>query len=665
MPKKPLVLLLICLLAACVLDCSKKAENAEVTQEETNPGTDENTSVKSAGVQPEIAVFPMLGHGNKRVYSTAFSPDGSKALTASESGLINVIDVATGRIDRIRIWPDEGLGSIVSLEMNRHNSVILAALSNGEIKLYSVGNSGFERVLLTISAYVLDKKDELFNQYYYPAMYSPDFSMILGKSGDKIILWDAYTGAVIREMENTSWDTVPAAFSPDGSMILVRENNSLKLYDTAAGRRLRTLFEHPYTVTSAAFSSDGTRIISASYDRTIRLWDTAEGRQIKSFSGQPNSITSVTFASGDEHILFVSEDGFITLFDISAGAEVKSGYTMSEISSAAFSPDGSMVLTGTRKGIIDLFNFNDSMEIRSFSFGSRPVASVEFSSDGRRIAAARTRPGDLKIWDIDTGERISITLNWGRAGADGMIIDRGGNRILSINTSYGAKLWDTVTGNEIKTYPINVYMAMFSPDGRQIVTFDNEQIVRIYDADTGNEIRTFEGFFYAYSHDCRKMLAQMYRGSNKVEILDVVTGAKSASFERFPKNPNVIAFSPDGSCLLTEEYLWDTATGERINTFRESGDEISAVAFSPDGKWILTGTKGGTARLWDIASGDEVCEFRWLVNSVNSADFSPDGKWIALGGNYERVMVINIERYIVRAKRMAELEERISTWGEK
>ena len=51
----------------------------------------------SAGtVEPEVAVFPQLGHSDY-VNSVAFSPDGKYALSGSRDNTLKLWDVATGR----------------------------------------------------------------------------------------------------------------------------------------------------------------------------------------------------------------------------------------------------------------------------------------------------------------------------------------------------------------------------------------------------------------------------------------------------------------------------------------------------------------------------------------------------------------------------------------
>jgi tetratricopeptide (TPR) repeat protein len=83
--------------------------------------------------------------------------------------------------------------------------------------------------------------------------------------------------------------------------------------------------------------------------------------------------------------------------------------------------------------------------------------------------------------------------------------------------------------------------------------------------------------------------------------------------------------------------LWDAATGKpRSEPLRHDGP-VYAVAFSPDGSTVLTGSNN-TAGLWDAATGIPLGEPLRPPGPVLSVAFSPDGRTVITGGNHTATM---------------------------
>ena len=154
------------------------------------------------------------------VSSAAFSPDGSRIVTASSDKTARIWDAATGKeIVVLRGHDDDGL--------------------------------------------------------VFSAAFSPDGSRIVTASDDKTArIWDAATGKEIVVLRGHDDGVTSAAFSPDGSRIVTAsDDKTARIWDAATGKEIVVLRGHDGPVNSAAFSPDGSRIVTASDDKTARIWD--------------------------------------------------------------------------------------------------------------------------------------------------------------------------------------------------------------------------------------------------------------------------------------------------------------------------------------------------------------------------------------------------------
>jgi hypothetical protein len=158
----------------------------------------------------------LKGHTD-RVWAVAFSPDGSRLLTASS-------DMTA------RLWVARGGKPLATLQGHTDRVGAVA--------------------------------------------FSPDGTRVLTASDDKTArLWDAYDGKPLATLQGHTGSVGAVAFSPDGACLLTASaDNTARLWDAKNGELLAILTGHRGAVTSVAFSPDGRHLATASDDGTARIW---------------------------------------------------------------------------------------------------------------------------------------------------------------------------------------------------------------------------------------------------------------------------------------------------------------------------------------------------------------------------------------------------------
>jgi WD40 repeat protein/tRNA A-37 threonylcarbamoyl transferase component Bud32 len=265
---------------------------------------------------------------------------------------------------------------------------------------------------------------------------------------------------------------------------------------------------------------------------------------------------------------------------------------------AAFSPDGSLAVTGADDEKIRFWNAKDGSAIAEPVNCSAQVRSLVFSPDGQTLAIS-CRDGKARFWDVGRGRFVP-----GRFDSI--------QRVYSIAYSHDGKI--LATGGE---------------DG-QLVFWDAEggrqlSLVRVH---TGAIIKV------ALAPDDKTITTITLDGN--LDLWNVKDGVRHAHVSG--QRTLAAALSPDGRWLATgradgQAMIWDAASLKPRHSLAVKG-QINAVAFSPDSQTLLTGSSDRTARLWDVQSGESIGPAAHHSSFINAAVFSPDAKSIlTVGGD--------------------------------
>jgi WD40 repeat protein/uncharacterized caspase-like protein len=356
--------------------------------------------------------------------------------------------------------------------------------------------------------------------------------------------------------------------------------------------------------------------------------------------GHAKALSSVAFSPDGTKVLTGSHDNTARLWDASTGALVRSfeGHAWA-VWSVAFSPDGTKVLTGSDDSTARLWDASTGALVHTFEGHAEAVLSVAFSPDGTKVLTG-SADKTARLWDAKTGTLVRsfeghAEVLWSVA------FSPDGTKVLTGSADKTARLWDASTGALVRAFEGHaeaVLSVAFSPDGMKVLTGSFDATARLWDASTGALVRSFEGHAWAvwsvaFSPDGTKVLT----GSNDstARLWDASTGALVRSFEGHTEDSVTVAFSPDGTKVLTGNddstaRLWDASTGALVHTFEGHADGVESVAFSPDGTKMLTRSED-LARLWDASTGALVRSFEGHAEGVESVAFSPDGTKVLTG----------------------------------
>jgi WD40 repeat protein len=259
-------------------------------------------------------------------------------------------------------------------------------------------------------------------------------------------------------------------------------------------------------------------------------------------------------------------------------SKVLEGHTGSVVT-CDYSPDGSILATGSSDFTINLWNSADGTLINTLQGHENQINTIAFAPDGGKILSAGSGR-NIKIWSAATGELLQSIRKQPHT--------------------------DAVNGIAV------------SPDSEKFVTVGNDELVIIWDLETGKTIKVITFFVNDYSDQAQPLIDVEYTKDG--ELIAIL---RSGS-QLWSMYDNIYVFNPDAVNL---SYPQMASYG---------APNITGFCYSYDGNYIMASAEDGNVYVWNtnLTTWRTAIEFNThYLNKLYSADFSPDGNWIISGGS--------------------------------
>jgi len=504
--------------------------------------------VRLWGEHQEASTF-RRAHTRWEKHAILFSPDGGQLIVGAYD--LEIWDIATAQIVGGALMDS----LVTSLALHPDTMQLAVGTEGGLVELRTLGTCDRTALIDGNDVEVEGVRGEIEVE---SLAFSPDGqTLIVGFNDSVIAIWDIVNQAWIR-----SWITK------------TRSDEEFKGWEgtTGVGRDYERRGWEP----RLTLSRDGETVIAVA-DRSANVgrWEVSTGKLIDRFEGYAYS-SMIGFSANGERFTTMSW-GIARVWDavtteIIAEMQYDNGSYV-----VALSPNGKYIAITHADRRITVWDV-DTATVKHVLPGAAWNRALTFSSDSRLVAAV-TYSSLIRVWDVETGEKIREL-----AARD---VGSGFSSFGPIRFSPDGKWFAASVGNKI---------VIWETEG-----FTLRHVIQGLSA-TNRYFNSLE-----FSPDSRWIAGDTGRLEYKIQFWNIET--EEVDLELPTGLAITVGFSPDGKWFTTNIFgtdgstyapavqIWDTETGQ---LFLELSSPYQQIMFSPDGKTVAVAYDDGRIHLAPI-----------------------------------------------------------------
>ena len=575
----------------------------------------------------------------------AFSPVRNVLAASSESEVVNLHDLDSGRVSLLWQPPDARWG-VRELSFSPDGSKLIVCAMD----LAKGGHATWILNLATTQVEAHYQTGAAPGQFFGAARLSPDnrrlYLPVNENSSHSIRCIDLDTGEQ-RWLTEPQKDTglTALAISPDGRQLASGSGygaEEISIWDAETGRLIRRFSGHTAWVSKLVFTKDGSRLISAASDQTIRFWDTRTWNETQVLRGHSSEVHGVALSEPAALLASAGKDGNLMLWqnpkpagatrldkpltsesalwlwgiqnsprliqELEASAEQMMGVLSTNMTCRWNGTNQILVHEWRGEDMVlkaairvdsgkpdHLIGFNAAREMLAWVAGSNAIQVTSLAQPGQRI--------ELKT------KGATMTKGWTPLFLDRGFSADGRHLAASHGNPSGLTVWNVDTGQVVVALDEPVMDWVFAAGGRALVTVLNQVDENGY----GIQFHDLEN----PGRPPRRVFGQNHT------ILRMAT----------PRDGSLVAVPTFGGVV----HLFDPVRGELVDTLHGHLGACFWVAFSEDGTRLISSSSDAKqpVKLWDVGTRQELLTLSGRGVDGGGAVWSADGDTIATGAPWQ------------------------------
>jgi len=434
--------------------------------------------------------------------------------------------------------------------------------------------------------------------------------------------------------------TAGVAFHPDGKRIVsISADKSLRIWLPA----LVAQTAHAGPVRQLLISADSTRILSVGDDRHLRVWDAKTGKQQAAIPAGEGAVVGVSATADGSKAATVGADKSAKIWTLADGKAVATVSLAGAGQATALSPNGTRLAVAFADGTANKLRVYDAAtgrELQSLPNPAGPIRSLFFLADNRTLIAA----GDDKAVTVhDVAATSAFPVQTG--GAVGVALHPGAAQALTAGADKTVKLWDLVTGKELKTIATlpDAISSMAVTRDFAAVAVSAGKVAKAFQIAEGKELGAIAHPADVISVNFNGADAtRLVTGSadNLARVWDLRAGRLMQSYSHggairgvalHPSQPLVVTASADKTVTVHPIAL--------TRTIPISAKPLRAIVATSDAARVIITGDDGVVRALSAATGAEERKFEGASGPVYAVAVSKNAQVMAAAGADKTIRV--------------------------
>ncbi|HEU4624987.1 MAG TPA: hypothetical protein VFS52_09510 [Steroidobacteraceae bacterium] len=336
-----------------------------------------------------------------------------------------------------------------------------------------------------MSAVLTERSSVALDTYVVDIAWSPDgrAAAVAGGEGAVLLVEDVSEKARARVLGEHAMGAIAVAWQPGTKVVASSgQDSSVALWDTAQASELKRVRPGMAWTERIAWSPDG-KLLAAATGKVLTLW-TAAGELTHKFEPLPATIAALAWDKPGRELAAAIQGG-VAVHRIEPPQFNVRRYTWpAACLTAAFSPNGKFLATGTQDGTVHFWNLVTGKDSQMRGYSSK-VLLTEWSANARYLATVAGN--DVIVWDFGgkgpEGTR-PLELRGHTERITALAFQPSGPYLASAGRDWRISLWQPgkeataldahLTGGEISAI-------RWSPDGKRLAVGEAKGRLTFYD----------------------------------------------------------------------------------------------------------------------------------------------------------------------------------------